>query len=214
MVYASAAISSKVYLHCLCKQKDTTNKIAITYDDGIDPITTPKILDLLDKYHAKATFFVIGEKANKHPEILKDIASRGHNVGNHSYYHKWSFPLQTTNKIVFELKKCNFAIETELGRKTTLFRPPFGVTNPMIGRAVRRLGLTPIGWSIRSLDTMKEPIEKVRARVLKSLQAGAVILLHDNIDGAELLTEDILKASAKKGLKSVTINELFDLQHK
>ena len=92
-----------------------------------------------------------------------------------------------------------------------MFRPPFGVTNPMIAKAIKKAGLISVGWSIRSFDTMGHEIDRVTKRVTRQLAAGKVILLHDNRPQADLLLENLLKEIDKQGLKTVTVEELFNL---
>lgn len=209
LTYGSFSISSGIYLRSLCRQSSTNDEIAITFDDGVDPIITPKVLAVLDRYGAKATFFIIGSKAEKYPEIVREIERRGHNIGNHSFHHNGRFPLQSSDSIIAEITKCTEVLESILKRPITLFRPPFGITNPMVGKGVRRCGLTSIGWSIRSLDTLGHPLERVAKRVIRQIEAGKIILLHDNREGAEILLDKILTYTESRGLRCVTINELF-----
>jgi peptidoglycan/xylan/chitin deacetylase (PgdA/CDA1 family) len=211
LFYASYSISSGVYLNSLCRKKSSNNYIAITFDDGVDPNITPKVLDILKKYNAKATFFIIGEHADSYPQIVKRIVDEGHDIGNHSYYHKGYFPMQKSADIYKEIQQCSNALKQASGKEIELFRPPFGVTNPMIGVAVRRSGLQSIGWSIRSLDTIGQHIDKVERRVIKQIKAGEVILLHDNRKDADLLLDRLLHHIQNKGLEAVTIKKLFNL---
>lgn len=209
--YASYSISAGIYLKNFCRNKKTKNAIAITFDDGVDNKITPKVLDVLKKHNAKATFFVIGEKAFQYKEIIQQIVNEGHCIGNHSYYHRWNFPLQTTSKTIKEIAKCNQLLTDITGKHIHLFRPPFGVTNPIIGRAVRRLKLTSIGWSIRSFDTIGQEIPKVFRRISKKIKGGEIILMHDNRPYADILLEKVLKEINKRGLKTVTIEELIKI---
>lgn len=205
-------ISSGMYIKSLCRARNNRYEIALTFDDGVDPTMTPLILDVLDKYGAKATFFIIGEKAERHPDLVREIAKRGHSIANHSFYHKWNFPLQSSDKIYSEIMRCNQILESILDRKITLFRPPFGVTNPPIATALKRSGLTSVGWSIRSFDTIGQPLERVEHRVAQQLSSGKVILLHDDRIIADILLEQIIKHITAMGLKCVTIDELFNLK--
>ena len=211
-VYGVVSVSHSFYLKSLCRNHNVTDKIALTFDDGVDADITPRVLDVLERHKAKATFFIIGEKAKLYPEIVAEIVKRGHSIGNHSYFHRGTFPLQTSKSIKDELVKCTEVLEKITKQKITLFRPPFGVTNPMIGKAVSGLKLTSIGWSIRSFDTMGHPLEKVAERVIKQIVAGKVILLHDNRTGADILVDKILIYAKKQRLHSVTVDELFNLE--
>lgn len=190
LVYASSSISSNVYIKTICHNSE--NKILLTFDDGPHPILTPIILDLLKKYNAHAIFFVIGKNAEENPEIIKRIIANGHQIGIHTYSHSGNFPLLKTKDIENELKQTQKIIQKITNTTTTLFRPPFGVTNPNIARAVNNLKLQTIGWSIRSLDTSL-PIEKSYDRVITRLHKDAIILLHDNRDNTPNLTQKILE---------------------
>lgn len=214
LAYGSISIASGLYIKSLCYSEQTGSAIAITFDDGVDPVITPKVLDVLERYGAKATFFIIGEKAEKYPQIVREIYDRGHSIGNHSFYHKATFPLGVKSKIVSEIESCNSVIERILNDKVILFRPPFGVTNPMIARAVRSLELISVGWSIRSFDTLGQPLDRVYKRITRHIKAGKVILLHDNREGAEVLLEKILQYTTTHALRCVTVNELFKINDK
>ncbi len=211
LFYASYSISAGVYVKSLCRNDDVKGKIAITFDDGVNAQITPKVLAVLKKHNAKATFFVIGKNASQHREIIKQIVEEGHNIGNHSYHHQWYFPMKCTSKIYKEIAECNQLLKNITGYDNKLFRPPFGVTNPLVARAIRKSGLISIGWSIRSLDTMGQEQEKVLNRITKKMCDGAVILLHDNRHGADKLLEKVLQQAQKQKLQPVTVNELFDL---
>ncbi len=210
--YGSISISSGIYLKTLCRQSGAEGEFAITFDDGVDPVITPQVLDTLDRHGAKATFFIVGERAELYPELVAEIDRRGHSVGNHSFYHRGSFPMQRQSVIEREIKACGVILQSILGREVKLFRPPFGVTNPMIAGAVKSCGLTVVGWSVRSFDTMGHPLERVEKRVVTQLKSGSILLLHDNREGAEVLLDRILNYTDGVGLRSVTIEKLFKMR--
>ena len=170
------------------------------------------LIDILGKYNVKATFFVVGARAEAHPELVRRMVAEGHVVGNHSYTHSWRFPLRSLGRTMEELCRTGEVLHRITGRQPRLFRPPFGVTNPTIARAVRRLGLDPVGWSIRSLDTMGQSPERVAARILRRLHPGAVILLHDRCAGSERLVGLLVEGLRSRGLEPVTLPELFDIE--
>lgn len=186
--------------------------MALTFDDGPDPQRTPAVLDLLARQGVRATFFVVGARAEVHPELVRRMVAEGHVVGNHSYTHSWRFPLRSLGRTMEELRRTGEVLHRITGRQPRLFRPPFGVTNPTIARAVRRLGLDPVGWSIRSLDTMGQSPERVAARILRRLHPGAVILLHDRCAGSERLVGLLVEGLRSRGLEPVTLPELFDIE--
>ena len=121
------------------------NAIAITFDDGIHPEFTPKVLKLLKEYDSKATFFLIGKQIEGQQEILKDIILQGHTIGNHTYSHSNNMGFLKTNEVISDLKKTQAIVEDLVGLKMNLFRPAFGVTNPRISKAVQSLQLIVVG---------------------------------------------------------------------
>ncbi len=196
LFYASYSIKSQVYVKTLCRI-DTSEKIVyLTFDDGVDAHQTPLVLDVLRHNNIKAAFFVIGEKIAGNEDLLKQMADEGHLIGNHSFSHNNFFPLHSKKWIIADIEKCRVAIEQAIGRSTTFFRPPFGVTNPAIGGAVRRLKLKTIGWSIRTYDTIDLTTEHIVDSVRRKLKPGTIILLHDrlpNSDTTLLAIIDMLK---------------------
>ncbi len=179
MIWASSNIRSSFFVKTLNSNPNIKNKLAITFDDGPDSKNTPAILDLLNKYNAKASFFIIGSKAEKNKDLLKDIYNNNHLIGNHSYSHSNLFPLKSVKKIKSEILKTNKIIEEITNSDNKYFRPPFGVINPLIFMAVKQMNLTTIGWSVRSLDTKNENPEIVLKRITKKIKGGDIILFHD-----------------------------------
>lgn len=210
LFYSSYSIQHSIYLKSFCKNRAAIGKVALTFDDGVDPDITEKLLEILKKYDIKATFFIIGKKAEEHPDLVKLIVQHGHSIGNHSYTHSVRFTLKTAKGVIHELRTTNDILEKISGlEKIKYFRPPFGVTNPNIARAVKRLNMNPIGWSIRSLDTKKNKCrEFIAKRVLNKLKGGDVILLHDNLADADKLTELIICGIHKKGYEIEMLDTL------
>lgn len=212
LVRGSASVRASWYLRMRCRARGAGRRVALTFDDGPDPQRTPAVLDLLARQGVRATFFVVGARAEAHPELVRRMAAEGHVVGNHSYTHSWRFPLRSLGRTMEELRRTGEVLQRITGLRPRLFRPPFGVTNPTIARAVRRLGLDPVGWSIRSLDTMGQSPERVAARILRRLHPGAVILLHDRCAGSERLVGLLVEGLRSRGLEPVTLPELFDIE--
>lgn len=212
LVRGSASVRASWYLRMRCRARGAGRRVALTFDDGPDPQRTPAVLDLLARQGVRATFFVVGARAEAHPELVRRMAAEGHVVGNHSYTHSWRFPLRSLGRTVEELRRTGEVLHRITGLRPRLFRPPFGVTNPTIARAVRRLGLDPVGWSIRSLDTMGQSPERVAARILRRLHPGAVILLHDRCAGSERLVGLLVEGLRSRDLEPVTLPELFDIE--
>ena len=199
------------FTKAICKGSSINKKnIAITFDDGPHE-KTPKILDVLKKYNAKATFFCIGKQIEKHPEILKRILSEGHIIGNHSYSHsKWN-GFFSTQKIVSEIEQTNTLVSKLSNKKIRLFRPPFGVTNPNIARAVVKTNQIVIGWNIRSLDTVIESENAILNRIKNRVKPGGIILLHDTSAKTVSVLEQLLLFLQSEGYQTVTIEELLEI---
>lgn len=154
-------------------------EIALTIDDGPDPIVTPQVLDLLDRYGAQATFFCIGEKARRYPDLCREIVRRGHAVENHSQYHRHVFSLLGLRGLTTELQAAQDTFTALTGQRPLFFRAPAGLRNPFLDPVLSRLGLTLASWSARGFDTRIGDAKRVKSSLLRGLRAGAILLLHD-----------------------------------
>jgi len=210
LAYASFTISFGLYLRAFCRKPTKEKLIALTFDDGPHPEYTPQVLDVLKQYDVKAVFFVIGERIAGNEGILKRMQADGHQIGNHSFSHKKTFPLFGAKKMAADMLQCEQAIEQATGYQTKWFRPPFGVTNPNVAKAVKMRGYRMAGWSIRSLDTIKSGEEKIVRRVISQLKPGSVILLHDHLPNTPCMVEQIIQQAKEKGYTFVTIEQMFD----
>ena len=209
LVYASCNIRSNNYLKVFCKKQTEDKIVAITFDDGPDPIQTPKVLQVLKEQQIPACFFCIGHKVQENEELIRQIINEGHLIGNHSFTHTNHFPLYSLPRMKKDLQACQFALERVTSQKIKLFRPPFGVTNPTIAKAVRILGYTPVGWNIRTLDTQQPSKEKVLKRIQKRLRPGSIILLHDRMPDSDLLLKEILNLIKKQGYTVVRLDSML-----
>ncbi len=210
-VWASADVGSQVWLKTFCKVDTERKMIALTFDDGPD-VMTEKVLDVLERHNAKATFFLIGSKISGREHVVQRMIEGGHAVGNHSWSHSGAFPFYNASKMSDELVRTSDAIERVTGLKPLLFRPPFGVTDPTIGKVVKRLGLKAVGWNIRSLDTIAAtPRRNVADKVIGKLTPGGIILLHDRCDEADKLLEMLLNHLDSEGYACVTVDEMLQI---
>jgi peptidoglycan/xylan/chitin deacetylase (PgdA/CDA1 family)/SAM-dependent methyltransferase len=190
-------------------------EVAITLDDGPDPEVTPAVLDLLDRHGAKATFFCIGERALRHPELCREIVRRGHAVGNHSFRHGYGFATSGLNGFERELALAQEALTQAAGIRPSFFRAPFGFRNPLLDPALSRLGLTLASWTRRGFDTRDRDPAAVVRRLLRGLKAGDILLLHDG-NAARTATGEpvvlhalppVLDAIAAAGLRPATLDQ-------
>jgi peptidoglycan/xylan/chitin deacetylase (PgdA/CDA1 family) len=154
--------------------------VVLTFDDGPDPVHTREVLDTLDAHGAKATFFVIGKKAERHRDVVEEIVRRGHEVGVHGFAHDRLFSMRGSKRVREDLERAIRVLENITGKTPLLFRPPIGHTNPTIARVADLLDLTMVGWSVRAADGLArtKPADVV-ARISRGLEDGAIVLLHD-----------------------------------
>jgi len=187
--------------------------VALTFDDGPDPDVTPRVLQLLDTHGAKASFFCIGERAAAFPELVRDIARRGHSVENHSERHSTRFGWYGAGALRRELEGAQAIIAGITGRAPAFFRAPFGTRNPLLDLVLARCGLRLVSWTRRGYDTVDTSATRVLHRLLKGLAAGDVLLLHDGVSararrGAPTVLAvlpELLDRLSAHGLKSVSL---------
>jgi peptidoglycan-N-acetylglucosamine deacetylase len=209
--WGSFRVNSQFYLPVICKGEGQ-KKIALTFDDGPDPSITPRLLDLLKKYNAKATFFLIGSRIEGNAHVVRRLKEEGHLIGNHTYSHQPAQPFWPWKKLYNDLLKTQQLIEKTAGIKTRIFRPPFGVTSPPYAKALEASSLKAIGWSNRSLDTMEKDPVKIFERVKKQLKEGDIILFHDTDEKILAVIELLLNHVAGNGIKVVQLDELLKIK--
>ena len=188
------------------------NWVSVTFDDGPNPEFTQKVLRVLKAHGAKATFFCIGQHVENHPDIVSQILADGHSIGNHTYSHSKSFGFFSFDQVKAELQRTNAIVTASTGRQMNLYRPAFGVTNPQIEKAVKRLGLQSIGWNVRSLDTTSRSEQKVFDSITAKVSKGDIILLHDTSDKTVRVLERLLVFLREKNLQSVTVERLLEIE--
>lgn len=148
------------------------DEVWLTIDDGPDPIHTPRMLEVLRRFEAKATFFVIGKRAAKFPAELESIRAAGHEVANHTASHPGgTFWCLSPSRIAQEIDQC--------GISTGYFRAPVGLKNFFLHPALERRGMELVGWTVRGLDTVSRDADAVAARILREVKPGAIVLLHE-----------------------------------
>ena len=188
-------------------------KIALTFDDGPDGKITDEILDILDEYGIKATFFVIGKNCEEHPEILERIANNGHEIGNHTYSHPHLTGLNRS-RLSQELRKTEEIVFNITGTKTNLFRPPEGVYSELIAQTCDSLGYRAILWSVDTTDWRSPDADKIVGTVLDNASPGVIILCHDYIAGKSNTPAALRKfipCLIEQGYVFVTVSELISL---
>lgn len=188
-------------------------EVALTFDDGPDPEVTPRVLDLLDRASARATFFCIGRRVEAHGRLAGEIVARGHDVENHSHRHPHGFSFLGPRGQAREIDRAQRAIAEACGREPGLFRAPAGLRNPFLEPVLARRGLRLVSWTRRGFDAVDRDPERITRRLVKGLAAGDLLVLHDGCTvprGAreppvlEVLPR-LLAALAEGGLRSVAL---------
>lgn len=191
--------------------------VALTFDDGPHPIFTPEILDILAKYHAKATFFVAGNKVERFPEVLKREVKEGHEIANHTFHHVYGNHI-TSSKLTFELEETDKMIQKYIGFKPSLYRPVGGIYNDTVINTAIKNGKEVVLWSWDqdSRDWTNPPASQICRTITKGVRPGNIILFHD-WHGSEFskkcstvkALDTVLSYLYKNGYKSVTVSELL-----
>lgn len=160
---------------------DGARRVALTFDDGPDPVYTPKLLDLLREKDVKATFFVIGKRADQYPEIVRRAWAEGHLVGNHTWSHYPLFCFLMPHRLRDEIERCTESVRHSCGVRPRFFRSPVGLRHPLLALYLENAGLQYISWSIRTLDTFTANSSVLARRILNKAASGDIILLHDHL---------------------------------
>lgn len=200
LFFFSMSLKFNFYLNA--KHKAKKGCVILGFDDGPDPEMTPKILDILDTYDAKAVFFLIGENAVKYPEVVREISNRGHLIGGHTLHHYINFGMLGLSRAEEEIMGGIKVIEEIIKQKISLFRPPLGISNPVIAAIIKNNGLQVLGWNIRSFDTINKDAQKMLQRMTGQIKSGSSILLHDRVKNTVEILPDILKDIQSKKLKA------------
>ncbi len=189
--------------------------VALTFDDGPDPRVTYPLLNLLDRYGVKAAFFVVGRKAEAHPELIREMLTRGHAIGNHSFHHDNLLMLRNTERLRREILSAQKALQ-RFGIRPLAFRPPVGVTSPRLGPVLSAAGLIAVNYSRRGGDFGNRRIRRLSEKILNKVRPGDIILLHDVAPAGEngplrLLTEveRMLIGLKRKELAVIPLSELI-----
>ncbi|EKN67626.1 chitooligosaccharide deacetylase [Neobacillus bataviensis LMG 21833] len=198
----------------------TENKVALTFDDGPDPRFTPKILDILKEHKIKATFFLMGARADAYPDLVKRIKAEGHIIGNHTYWHPNLVTQGDISTLQSEVTKTEIRLAELSGYRTKLFRAPYGFLYNELVEKLKEMNYSVIAWSVDSLDWHESPPEQISYNVLSNVHPGAIIIMHDGAAWDEDRTNTIkalrliIPALKKQGVTFETVPELVKIPYK
>lgn len=185
--------------------------VALTYDDGPSIISTKKILNLLEKYDASATFFINGNHANNYKELVKEIYKNGNEIGNHTLDHGWLTKM-SEEEIRRQIYGNEALLEFLSGQNgDMLVRPPYGDINK---RILDEFDVSFIMWSVDSRDWEVQDVAVIQDNVFENIQDGDIIIMHDGYESTVQATKHILERLTKEGFKVVSVTELFNLKNR
>lgn len=193
-----------------------SKQLALTFDDGPNDPHTLELLEVLARHNVRATFFVIGQYVVKRPDIVRELASAGHAIGNHTYSHP-NLIFTSWQQTSIEIRRCEDALHDAIGMHAPLFRPPFGGRRPGTLRTARSLGLQPVMWRVSGHDWKGNPTEYIERRIRGQVRGGDVILLHDGshiqfgVDRSQtvIATDHLIPWCKSQGYKFLTVPEMM-----
>lgn len=203
------------YLPIISRGRSGKNAVALTFDDGPDPASTPELLRLLSKHNITATFFVTGEKASRHPELIHEIVRNGHTVGNHSYSHDIFIMFKGSRALRREIETTQDVLKG-YGVHPLAFRPPVGITNPLLRHVLRKSGMFNVNFSCRAIDAGNRRLQHLSRKILNRIRPDDIVVLHDVHPKNEDLfaywlseLELIFSGISRKGIEILPLSEII-----
>jgi peptidoglycan-N-acetylglucosamine deacetylase len=212
LIYGSANMQSNFFTTAFCYAIGAEKQIALSFDDGPNHEFTPQVLSTLAQYNASATFFIIGKNIQGNENILKQIDVAGHSIGNHSHTHSFFIDFKSVQGLKDELTQTTESVFKVIGKRMTLFRPPYGVITPNLAKVINILDYRVIGWSIRSFDTTAGSAQSITQRVQSQIKPGAIILFHDTSDKTIQALKQTLDFAKNNDYKVVSIEQLLKIK--
>jgi len=200
--------------HLLCRVEGVADRFALTFDDGPSPRNTPRLLEVLARLGARATFFQLGRNVRRHPELSRRVVEDGHEVGLHDDHHlpPALLPLGLFRR---EFRAADLAVRAATGTAAHFYRPPFGLLTPAQAARVRRWGYEPVLGDVYPRDPDRPGVERIVARTRAGLRAGSILILHDasgwgDLDRGQTIAavERIVREQSLRGLRAVSVGEL------
>lgn len=209
--YGCYFIGSDFFIHVICSANTDKKEIAISFDDGPAEYT-PQILQILKDSNIKSAFFCIGRNIKGNEEVLKQLHQEGHIIGNHSFSHHFWFDMFPYKKMIADLQLMDVEVKEVIGLQPKLFRPPYGVTNPTVRKSIINGSYTPVGWSVRSMDTVTKDEERLLEKINGKIKPGAVFLFHDTSKVTLNILPAFIKQVKENGYQIVRLDKMLNLQ--
>jgi peptidoglycan/xylan/chitin deacetylase (PgdA/CDA1 family) len=214
--YSSMAPRSQLFGATFTGVNHGSRQIALTYDDGPNDPYTLRLVEVLEKYSVKATFFMLGRHVALLPRVAQAVAAQGHAIGNHTYAHP-NLIFASLGQLRAQVRSCERVLRETVGEHAQLFRPPHGGRRPDVLRLVRRMGYVPVMWSVSSYDWRAQTPAELEARVARRVRGGDVILMHDGghlglgMDRSATVaaTGSLIRRYQGEGYQFVTIPEMM-----
>ncbi len=212
LFYGCYYVGSNFFIPIICSIKTDKKVIALSFDDGPAAENTLQILQMLKNNNAEAAFFCIGNRIAGNEEILKQAYDEGHLIGNHTFSHHFWFDMFPAKKMLADMRMMDQAMNSVIGKTPKLFRPPYGVTNPNLKKAIIQGNYIPVGWSMRSMDTVIKDEKKLLNKVISKIKPGAVFLFHDTSNTTVAVLPAIIKHIQANGYEIIRLDKMLNLQ--
>lgn len=206
---------SGIFGHPVRGTTGARDELALTFDDGPDPQWTPRVLDTLDAHGHRATFFLIGARAARHPELVREIVRRGHEVANHTWRHSYLTPFVAPERLATELRRTSTLLAELTGTRPRWFRPPVGLLSPRVVEGARRAALDLVTWTATARDGVaRTTVDRALRRLRPHVRPGAILVLHDVAPAgarAPIVLDvllPLLDRCRRSGLRSVCLSQL------
>jgi peptidoglycan/xylan/chitin deacetylase (PgdA/CDA1 family) len=212
LFYGCYYVGSNFFIPVICSAQTEKKVIALSFDDGPTSMNTLQILKILKDVDAEAAFFCIGSRIAQNEAILKQAYNEGHLVGNHTFSHHFWFDMFSAEKMLADMQATDKAMNSVIGKTPKLFRPPYGVTNPNLKKAIIQGNYIPVGWSMRSMDTVIKDERKLLNKVISKIKPGAVFLFHDTSDATVAVLPAIITHIHANGYEILRLDKMLNLQ--
>ena len=212
LFYGCYFIEAQFFLPIACYAETDKKQIAVSFDDGPAQGFTAEMLEVLKDQNVKAAFFCIGKNIGENEQLFQQVNNEGHLLGNHSYSHHFWFDLFSSDKMLEDMQRTDLEMKRVAGIQPRLFRPPYGVTNPNLKKAIINGGYTAVGWNVRSMDTVIKDEQKLLDKVKGALKPGAIFLFHDTSKTTLAILPAFIQWVKQNGYEIVRLDKMLNLK--